>query len=143
MKGGGHGRGITTRGRRAVGVRGINRPVGVPVATQRVATGPQAATTGGLVGRGAGQTRLNVRGTQRGKPQQNLPGEKIRSVWITKRRTPTSSIHYEPNNHFFRWQCQLHTSLHIHRVLLNIVFSGIAILHELILLLSPTNDSII
>lgn len=46
--------------------------MGVPV----VAQGPQAATTGGLVVRGAGQTRLNVRrGTQRGKPQQNLPGE--------------------------------------------------------------------
>lgn len=86
MKGGGHGRGITTLGR-AVGVRGINRPVGVPVVTQRVATGPQEATTGGLVV-GAGQTRHHVRGTQRGKPQQNLPGEKIKSVWITKRKTP-------------------------------------------------------
>lgn len=91
MKGGGHGRGITTRGR-AVGVRGINRPVGVPVVTQRVATGPQAATTGGLVVRGAGQTRLNVRGTQRGKPPQNLPGEKIGSVWVAKEgpRPPVS-----------------------------------------------------
>lgn len=89
MKGGGHGRGITTRGR-AVGVRGINRPVGVPVVTQRVATGPQAATTGGLVVRGAGQTRLNVRGTQRGKPQPNLPGEKIRSLWNHKMRSPPS-----------------------------------------------------
>lgn len=88
MKGGGHGRGIT-RGR-AVGVRGINRPVGVPVVTQRVATGPQAATTGGLVVRGAGQTRLNVRGTQRGKPQPNLPGEKISLYGLQneKRRPP-------------------------------------------------------
>lgn len=123
MKGGGHGRGTTTRGR-TVGVLGINRPVGVPVVTQRVATGPQAATTGGLVVRGAGQTRLNVRGIQRGKPQQNLPGEMIWSVWITKRdrRPPVS---YQ----LLLLKCQIQT-----RYLLKIVFVGLSFLHELILL---------
>lgn len=92
MKGGGHGRGIM-RGR-AVGVRGINRPVPVPVGvvTQRLATGPQAATTGGLVARGVGQTRLNVRGIQRGKPQQNLPGEKTRSVWMKNQKGPPTTF---------------------------------------------------
>ena len=76
---GGHGRGITARGR-AVGVRGNISRVGVPVVAQRATVGPQAA---GVRGAGAGgQTRLNVRGTQRGKPQPNLPGEIVqRNGW--------------------------------------------------------------
>lgn len=69
MKGGGHG-GITARGR-TVGVRGnINRQVVARVPTTAV---PQVAAATGA--RGPGLTRLNVRGTTRGKPQQNLPGE--------------------------------------------------------------------
>ncbi|XP_055698291.1 heterogeneous nuclear ribonucleoprotein R isoform X1 [Phlebotomus papatasi] len=69
--GGGHGRGITARGR-AAGLRGNTNRQGAPP-VQRGATVGAQATAGGV--RGAGQTRLNARGTQRGKPQQNLPGE--------------------------------------------------------------------
>jgi hypothetical protein len=67
----GHGRGITARGR-AAGLRGnSNRQVAHPV--QRGAIVGAPAVTVGV--RGAGQTRHNVRGTQRAKPPPNLPGE--------------------------------------------------------------------
>ena len=57
---------------RAVGLRGnTNRQGALPV--QRGVTVGAQATTGGV--RGAGQTRLSARGTQRAKPLPNLPGE--------------------------------------------------------------------
>lgn len=56
---------------RTVGLHGNHSRQGVQL-DQRVAIAGALATPGGV--RGAGQTRLNVRGIQRGK-LQNLPGE--------------------------------------------------------------------
>ncbi|XP_037912529.1 heterogeneous nuclear ribonucleoprotein R isoform X2 [Hermetia illucens] len=69
FEGVGHGRGITARGR-AVGLRGNTNRQGAPPGQRGATVGAQAAT-GGV--RGAGQTRLNARGTQRAKPLPNLP----------------------------------------------------------------------
>ena len=60
------------RGRTA-GHRGNSNRPGVPL-VQRAGTVGAPATIGAVV-RGAGQTRLNGRGTQRVKPLTNIPGE--------------------------------------------------------------------
>lgn len=66
---------------RAVGLRGHTSRQGVQL-DQRLGTAGAPVTAGGV--RGAGQARLNVRGTQRGKPLQSIPGEPSWSVFCCK-----------------------------------------------------------
>lgn len=94
IKGVGHIRGITISGRgRGAGLRGnTNRPVVVQVGQAAAAAAAVAAmdqragpedlagapvgqTNGVVRGLPAGLTRHSARGTQRGKPLPNIPGE--------------------------------------------------------------------